>query len=949
MIRDRKRRFHLTVVAVLGGLMVTAEFGCGEHRPNDDDAQPVGIESVQITIDDHTAMNDMRSHIKSQFGAVEPKVRIVAYETAGQTRDPEFRPDLTRRLDDEHDDGARARIARALAHLGTDHVDARLFALYETADPALRVWYAEALFYLVRGKAQTKVRSWLVEHAFADDMQVSFKGALALARASFPGDKQAIRALTELYDRKDDLEELIDPLAPIVVLTQLARLGDRKARAILYALLDNQHEYYRIAAAEGLAKIGDDRGRDVLLATLDRIDSPYRVSAAAALISLSVYNGHALLAEQLADGDPKVRRQCARGLGDIGARDNFPALIDRSKRDPDKTVRIAAAAAVMFIIGLNPRVLVQASIDWARSALSSQDWAVREAAARTLADLPETHALPLLAEVIVDPVPDVRMSAAKSAARMKTSTAARIVARAVQQETVPDIKEQQIIALAKIGSPVVVDTLEKVSREQGRVGVLAIGSLIAVGQDRAAVRAAAVRLHRAYDNVKPTIRLAVMEAAAIAANAIVVRTLIKGIADRVFDVRLAAAEGLAIYRVFVDRRIAADGPTNPRTKWKFAINVLEEALTRATAIAARAHAALLLFGVTPANGVSIPDMLESPDESIRRAAIPVISAMSWSEANPLLRRALLDRDFSVRRDAVDAIQEFVEQDQEGTIRLYKSLVHDNDMISRVKAKAQLATLLPPPPEDHQAEPAIDPQRALAPVRDALRATQVGREEFDAKLDEFKTLVAQLNVKIAREAADETYIARVNAGNQQLSSVQEAVITAQQQLASLAAEVARLAGALPASVPAPPSLLDEAERLVADSAAAADAVPRQARTIRKKVNKWLEIETADPSLYCRLAETAIAAGKLRQARRNIRIAKKTYKKFNRSGPCVSFTWGLYHDKVALNSNSDRLQIRNLKKAKRAYEKFVNHGQGSRVEQTKERIVEIDQEIADIENN
>ena len=71
-------------------------------------------------------------------------------------------------------------------------------------------------------------------------------------------------------------------------------------------------------------------------------------------------------------------------------------------------MRIAAAVAVMAIVGLDPQVLAQASVDWTKSALASEDWAVRKAAAGVLGDMPEKQAVPLLAPAIADPDPKVR-------------------------------------------------------------------------------------------------------------------------------------------------------------------------------------------------------------------------------------------------------------------------------------------------------------------------------------------------------------------------------------------------------------------------------------------------------------------------------------------------------------------------------------------------------------
>src|SRR6185369_4614776 len=219
---------------------------------------------------------------------------------------------------------------------------------------------------------------------------------------------------------------------------------------------------------------------------------------------------------------PENRRLAARGLGDVADRQSLRALVALAG-DPDWTVRLAAARAIVAIVGLDPRVLAQASVDWTRSALDSQDLAVRRAAAGVLADIPATDAVPLLALAIADKDPGVRRAASKSAGRMKSAAAAAKVAEAVKAETDPAVKEQEVKALGEIGtigSSASRDTLARIADEPGRIGVLAAGSLIAVGDV-----AGNAKLEAAGAAPQTELRLAAMEAAGMAQNPIVVPTL----------------------------------------------------------------------------------------------------------------------------------------------------------------------------------------------------------------------------------------------------------------------------------------------------------------------------------------------------------------------------------------------------------------------------------------
>ena len=102
------------------------------------------------------------------------------------------------------------------------------------------------------------------------------------------------------------------------------------------------------------------------------------------------------------------------------------------------------------------------------------------------------------------------------------------------------MKEEEVKSLGEIGNPAAHDTLVALESDPGRVGVFAAGSLIAVGDP-----AGKAKLDAAVAAPQPDIRLAAMQSASEAKNPIVVPTLAIGVADKVFDVKFTAAEGLA--------------------------------------------------------------------------------------------------------------------------------------------------------------------------------------------------------------------------------------------------------------------------------------------------------------------------------------------------------------------------------------------------------------------
>ncbi len=622
---------------------------------------------------DHDAIRkDAQEVLRASLREREPAVRMQGAEALGKIGDRSSVAALAELAEKDPDPEVRGHAAVALGMIGAPAVRELLVKLEAAAPPPLKVWYAAALARLGGEDA----REHLLTYAHNKDLAVAFKAVLALADVSPPGDLNAIAALKALALHEAELDAFVPHAGPLL-LTRMTARRDAGARKRLHALLDDEQEDTRLAAAEGLATLGDDAGKKILQAVLANEASPNRLAAAAALISLGEHGGLDLITAKLADKDPGTRRLAARALGALGDHRSLRALLALAS-DKDGTVRIAAAAALVALVGLDPQVLAQASVDWTKRALDSQDGAVREAAAGVLADLPAKQAVPLLAQAIADPDRDVRLAAAKSAGRMRGPEVAAKVAARVKAEVDPGVKEQQVKALGEIGSPAVRDTLAQISEEPSRVGVLAAGSLIAVGD-----ASGQAKLETAVAAPQADLRLAAMQAASMAKNPIVVPMLRTGVADPVFDVRFTAAEGLAAFNA----------------EREAAVPVLTAALASKDArVLGRAMAALVELGEKPAGKARTPaEMLDSADPRLRLAAVAVVRAMPVNEGVPLLRRLVADLDPDVRRAGVDAIAGVVPEARDQAIKLYKRLVGDADPAVRSKASGQLSRLVPPPP------------------------------------------------------------------------------------------------------------------------------------------------------------------------------------------------------------------------------------------------------------
>jgi HEAT repeat protein len=622
------------------------------------------------------ARRNAQDTLRAALSEAEPTVRMRGSDALSKIKDQESIPKLTAMAEGDPDAQVRGHAAEALGQLNATATVELLEKLERAAPPPLKVWYASSLARLGNGGAAER----LYEYARNDDLAVSFKAVLSLADISQPGDQKALAVLRALARRERELNAVM-PYAGAVILTKMTALRDASARDVLVGLLQSTDEGVRLAAAEGLAKLGDDSGRTVLEAMADNPESPNQLAAAVAQIPIGQYGGLATLTEKLNDKDPEVRGLAARGLGDIGEKESLRPLLAMASNDTDWTVRVAAAGAIIAIVGNDPIVLAQASVDWTRGALDSQNLVMRQEAASVLADIPdERQAVPLLAKAIADEDARVRLAASRSASKMRSGAAASQVAYAVAAEKEPAVKEQQVVALGEIGRPEARDALSQIATEPGRIGVIASGSLVAVGDT-----AAGAKLEKMGSDADQTIRLAAMQAASLAKSAMVVPTLQRGLLDKAFDIRFTAAIGLSL--------LSSDKEA--------VVGVLTEGLhSKDPHVVSRAMVALMGMGAAPQDAtLTAKQLLASKDPEQRMAAVPLVKAMPTTNGVPLLRQLLADLNREVRRAGVDAIEDVTfknkahRDDKSEAIKLYKPLIDDTDRVVRAKAQGQLSRLM----------------------------------------------------------------------------------------------------------------------------------------------------------------------------------------------------------------------------------------------------------------
>ena len=871
--------------------------------------------------DEATVRKDAEAVLRAALHRAEPFVRVQGADAVAAIKDQPSIPDLSKLTETDDDADVRGHSAGALAALGATST-AGLLARLETGAPApLKVWYAAALARLGDRPAGKR----LLGYARNADLAVAFPAALALADLSQPGDAKTIAALWAIAEQAAKLPDS----ASIVLLTKLAGLRDAVARKQLYAMLEQPAEAVRLAAAEGLARLGDDAGRAYLHATATNPAAPNRLIAAAVQVALGDYGGVDVLTQGLASKDSELRIRAARALGDIGEKSALPALIALAG-DADWTVRVAVARALVAIVGIDPAMLAQASVDWTRSALGSQDWATRKAAAGVLADIPSEQAVPLLARAIADHNTEVRLAASKSAGKIKTAQVAVEVVAAVATETDPKVKEQHIKSLGAIGAvagPAAHDTLAQLAEKHSRLGLLAAGSLIAIGDDAGQAKLVAA----VAPSSQSELRLAAVEAAAATGNPIVVPTLKIGVLDKVFAIKLLAAEGLAT----LNSEKAA------------AVPVLTEALaSKDPDVVGRAMAALTRFGEQIQNAVQTPtQMIDSPDPRRRLAAVPIIRAMPASEGVPLLRRLVVDPDAEVRHAGVDAIESVVIKDRDAAKRLYKPLVKDLDPVVRSKAAGQLARLVDPPVVTAQVTTPPPPD----PLATALAAATAASTEAAQAKDAYDKLAADFARSVA---AGTTRDDPAKDPSQTIEHVRELVGKLDEAAKQLDTSAGKIDAAVKAAVGAAGATPPEAVAKLVGNASEMAKVARddassargRAASAKKEALGFIEKQTDGVLTLIAGADTAIGAGNFGAAQVNLDKAARRQRELRQYIPALDQSYAHLYEAKAKATSDAAASTKLMQQAAAAYLRIVKAGSGPLVDIATKRIAEIEDEKA-----
>ncbi|WP_199351133.1 HEAT repeat domain-containing protein [Haliangium ochraceum] len=845
-----------------------------------------------------------RAVIEDHADDVAPEVRGAWADVLSRLGDVWFRAAAVERFAREPDAEVQALMAKLLAALGANDMVPALREAMAEAAPIQAVWYADALCELEQQSACDELR----EMSSHQDLAVAFTASLAATERNALDDAEMLSALERLAEREVELKEF-DALSGIAILSRLALLGHARARRQLYELLDHEDEGVRLSVATALAWSGDETGKPALLAVFNDGRSQRRVDAAIGLLHLGDATGYELLVEQLAHRDPELRRVSAYGLGLLSELDSARALIARYD-DDDKRVRLEAAGAVLTILGLDPVLLSRESVAWVRAALRSEAWQVRQSAAAPIRYLNPDDGIALLAAGIVDSDPRVRRRFAAQAVHLGPE-AAPIVAEALRFEEDPEVQEQQIIALAGLGNPLVIDTLQEIVRRGGRVGILSLGALIALGE-----RDEFERLRSAFRSAVVRLRQAVMDAAALAGDRIVLPLLQRGLEDPAIVVREAAARALAGFKVKSGR----------------VVEILRRSVERSGGDSVQTLHALLRLD-TRGGGLGAPsDMLSSSTQAVRHAVVRAVADMSWHEARPVLQRAVRHPDVLVRQQAVGTLAAFADEERDEVRALLKILSEDADDETRVSTKAQLAHLMPPYPP--RASPPDAAQTVRARLDEAMALMDEQRSQFDTVRTEINAILDNLSKLVSRPARSEKDVEEVERLAARLRSRHWHLLAERGKMDMRAMTVRLAVRRLPESRAADQEAAHSADGLRAEGNAAVTDSRVRVESMLAQVERWLETERADCELYITAAEASIATGGLVEARRDLVRANKNCRRGEQRSQ-LHFVWARYFEQRAEESKAEVQRRKFLGRARDRYERFLEHGSGFRVARAQER--------------
>jgi len=258
-----------------------------------------------------------------------------------------------------------------------------------------------------------------------------------------------------------DLASKGDRAARIVALDALSRAGTDSTISFLASFLADPDPYIRAQAARGLGQLGADTARSALdRLTRDEWDV-VRFAAAEGLVRLGDRKALAPLVEALKSPQVSIRMRAAEVLGALAVQEAVPTLLE-ALNDADRYVRLYAAQALVEL-GRTEGLTVL------HLGMQHPSLSVRLYAAEVFSNLQDETPGPWLRRVVADPAlpKGVRLNAAWILGRLDDPSGVPHI-REFLHDADPHIRLRAAWTLGEIGDPHAAPVLRSALRDQER-------------------------------------------------------------------------------------------------------------------------------------------------------------------------------------------------------------------------------------------------------------------------------------------------------------------------------------------------------------------------------------------------------------------------------------------------------------------------------------------------
>lgn len=324
-------------------------------------------------------------------------VRLSVVHALGRLKETRAFPALTQAMRDP-DAEVREAVVGALMQVGDSTCTEVLVSALKDLNLAVRRRAAKALDYF-GWQPSNDIQRVLRFAALGEYIKAALLGAVALEPLlsalrdqQCPNRRSVVEALTHIGDERV-LKPLIgalkdsDPHVRVAAIEALGAIRDPRTAEPLTLALKDSDPLVRTAAANALGTMTDNGAIERLTASLKDSNWSVRKASVEALGRLKDARGVESLSSLLKDPDHDVREAVIEALGQIMNRDAVEPLV-AVLADPQSSVRHLAAGVLRK---LDPEwersEAARRAIPVLKSALSSKEYWVRQAASDTLSKL----------------------------------------------------------------------------------------------------------------------------------------------------------------------------------------------------------------------------------------------------------------------------------------------------------------------------------------------------------------------------------------------------------------------------------------------------------------------------------------------------------------------------------------------------------------------------------